>query len=85
MTFGEKGMVIRKRKDWLVGKEQEISGRESKQVCVEKKQEKENRDMKTKQRAVWAARGRTLSGAAFLQTHKPKFRNGYSKNLNANA
>lgn len=38
-----KGMVTRKRKEWLVGKELEISGRESKQVYVERrgKQEKE--------------------------------------------
>lgn len=36
-------MVIRKRKDWLVGKEQEISGRESKQVYVEKRRKQEKR------------------------------------------
>lgn len=36
-------MVIRKRKDRLVGKEQEISGRESKQVYVEKRRKQEKR------------------------------------------
>lgn len=75
-------MVIRKRKDWLVGKEQEISGRESKQVYVEKrrKQEAENRDMKTKQRAAWAAR--TLSGgciSANTQTEVQKWTQQESK------
>lgn len=81
-----KGMVIRKRKDWLVGKEQEISGRESKQVYVEKRRKQEKR--KTE---IWkrSKEQRELHGpwvgAAFLQTHKPKFRNGHSKNLNADA
>lgn len=75
-------MVIRKRKDWLVGKEQEISGRESKQVYVEKrrKQEKRKTDMKTKQRAARAAR--TLSGgciSANTQTEVQKWTQQESK------